>query len=462
MENNNDLTYKVQGITVENFKGLTNIEIELNGEHKTFIGMNGAGKTSIIQAMVMGITGEQIKSNGKKLNKKDYFNLISNGATSSNIDTRLVEIETGKIVVMKRKVNKTSEKLLSITYEDGTPVKHDIFNNLVSQFSIDLGNFFTLSAKQQAQYFGIDTDIYDKAILVAKESVKDANKDKLTSSNKLKALGNPEPVEKASSVAIMAEIELINEHNAKRVEVSTWFKNKKAELDSLNKLDQANRKEEDELIEKLNALKIKIVETGEQALELDKFINTKQADADKKGVLVIKSTDDAKKKLSEVDYINSKAHEYKVFTETQKELTSAGLVWTTTKDTLSQKEAEKVAYLKSVDVPAEIGFDDNGGLLFKGKELDETNLNRAQLLLAIIAICRKQEVGLKTFFIKNINLFDKSTLEKVASLGWQIIGEMVYSVPADSMGAIYIKESEIVDSLEKKSEQIATNKSIFE
>lgn len=445
-----DLTYKVQSVAVENFKGLTKLEVTLNGGHRTFIGMNGAGKTSLLQAMIMGLTGEQTKSNGKKLLQKEKYKLVANGAKSANIDTKLIEVETDKIVVISRKVSKSGSELTKIEYEDGTPIDPAFMDNLVSQCSVDVDKFFSLTPKQQTEYFGVDTSKHDAEIKEAKATLSDANKAKLAISAELKILGEVEEVEELESGSIQQELEDIVKHNKQVDTVEKWFEKEDSKLEALQAEHLTLEDDVDRIRRELEEAENKLAENNDNIAEQITFIKKKEDEANSKGALTRKNNNDAFKRLSEIDSINKKAREYQKYLATKESLETAKSKWVEAKQVVDTKERARVDYLQSLDMPREIDFDSNGGLLFEGKELDEINFNASKLMLIIIAISKNQGSRLKTFFIKNINLLDKDTLEKVNKQGYQLISEMVYSHPEDAVGAVFIKESKIVDSLDEQ------------
>ena len=49
--------YKINGVNMINFKGIAKAKVEINGESKYLLGTNGAGKTTVIDAIVMAIKG---------------------------------------------------------------------------------------------------------------------------------------------------------------------------------------------------------------------------------------------------------------------------------------------------------------------------------------------------------------------------------------------------------------------
>ena len=69
---------RITKINVCNFLGARGVEVQLNTPVTLFAGKNGAGKSSLQEAVRMALTGEAVRVGMKK----DYGQLITNGAES--------------------------------------------------------------------------------------------------------------------------------------------------------------------------------------------------------------------------------------------------------------------------------------------------------------------------------------------------------------------------------------------
>ncbi len=69
---------KLTGLSVNNFLGARSVEIELSQPITLFAGKNGAGKSSLQEAVRMALTGETVRVGVKK----DYGQLVTEGAES--------------------------------------------------------------------------------------------------------------------------------------------------------------------------------------------------------------------------------------------------------------------------------------------------------------------------------------------------------------------------------------------
>lgn len=442
------MEYKIEKMNVSNFKSISDIEVICNGESRRFIGVNGAGKSSIMDAFTMGAKGELTKSNGKKLLKKDYYTLIPKGKTSGDIVLQLRELATDKIVIIDRKINKNGDKLLSVKYEDDSPVSPSLMDNLISDFSINPYSFINLSPQEQAKMIGIDVSEFDKRIKDVKAERSEVNKEKL----KLMKLippteEEPEPCEKITPSDILEQIDAVDKHNQKVDEAKKYIKGKEEEVAKTNDKIGSNVEEINNLtrrIEELKAMNLGLAEENSKAIENIHLLKTRQ---EEKGLARYKDKGYLIQQLKDAEDNNVKAEAYKRFMEDSKRLSESQVLYNEISSKIAEIEAEKVAYLQSQSFPKEVSIGDDGGLLINGRELDETSFNHAKVMEIILALLKHDNASLKTIFIKDGNLYDSKTLERLESMGYQLLIEIVKSeIPEDKV--IYIKESKIVDNLE--------------
>ena len=445
------MEYKIDGVKIVNFKSIKDIEMTFSGESRRFIGSNGAGKSSLLDGMIMGAKGELVKSNGKKLLKKDYGTLIPDGQTSGNVDIRLTEIGTGKIVVIARKINKNGDKLLSVKYEDDSPVSPALMDNLISDFSINPYNFINLSPQEQAKMIGIDVSEFDNRIKEAKAERSEVNKEKL----KLMKLippteEEPEPCEKITPSDILEQVDAVDKHNQKVDEAKEYIKDKEDEVAKTNDRIGSNIEEINNLtkrIEELKATNLRLTEGNSKATENIHLLKMRQ---EKKGLDKYRDKGYLVQQLKDAEENNKKAEAYKRFIDNTKRLSESQALYSEISSRIGEIEAEKVAYLQSQSFPKEVSIGDDGGLLINGRELDETSFNHAKVMEIILALLKHDNASLKTIFIKDGNLYDAKTLERLESMGYQLLIEIVKSeIPEDKV--IYIKESKIVDNLEENT-----------
>lgn len=443
--------YKLEQVNISNFKSISNIEIILNGESRSFIGVNGAGKSSVIDGMIIGLSGEVPKSNGKKLKKKDYDLLLPEGKASGDISIKLVEIETNRIVLMERKITKNGEKLLTLKYEDGSPVSPSLIENLISDFSINPYNFINLSPQEQAKMVGVDTSKFDRNIKETKSELSDVRKEKLRLM-RIIPTDAPEQVERIEPSTILEKIGEIEAHNKRVDEGRVYISGRESIIAKNNDRIGENVQETNRLLERIEELKRSNLELEQiNSKELEN-INSLKERAKDKNLDSYKNKNILIEQLKNIEDNNRKADVYKSYLKEIKELDDSEHEYNKISQRIADIEAQKIEYLQCQSFPKEVSIDDDGGLLINGREIDEISFNHAKVLEIILALLKKDNSQLKTIFIKDGSLYDPETLERLEVMGYQLLIEIVKTeIPKDKV--IYIKESKVVDNLDEKTDE---------
>lgn len=443
--------YKLEQVNISNFKSISNIEIILSGESRRFVGVNGAGKSSVIDGIVMGLSGEVSRSNGKKLKKKDYDQLLPEGKTSGDISIKLIETETSKIVLMERKITKNGEKLLTLKYEDGSPVPPSLIENLISDFSINPYNFINLSPQDQAKMVGVDTSEFDKKIKEAKAELSDVRKEKLRLM-RIIPTDAPEQVERIEPSTILEKISEIEAHNKRVDDARAYISGRESIVAKNNDRIGENIQEVNRLLKQIEELKRANLELEKENNKELENINSLRERAKDKNLDSYKDKNILIEQLKNIEDNNRKAEVYKGYLKELKELEDSEQEYNKISQRIAEIESQKIDYLQSQSFPKEVSIDDDGGLLINGREIDEISFNHAKVLEIILALLKKDNSQLKTIFIKDGSLYDPETLERLEAMGYQLLIEIVKTeIPKDRV--IYIKESKVVDNLDKKTEE---------
>lgn len=443
--------YKLEQVNISNFKSISNIEIILSGESRRFVGVNGAGKSSVIDGIVMGLSGEVSRSNGKKLKKKDYDQLLPEGKTSGDISIKLIETETSKIVLMERKITKNGEKLLTLKYEDGSPVPPSLIENLISDFSINPYNFINLSPQDQAKMVGVDTSEFDKKIKEAKAELSDVRKEKLRLM-RIIPTDAPEQVERIEPSTILEKISEIEAHNKRVDDARAYISGRESIVAKNNDRIGENIQEVNRLLKQIEELKRANLELEKENNKELENINSLREMAKDKNLDSYKDKNILIEQLKNIEDNNRKAEVYKGYLKELKELEDSEQEYNKISQRIAEIESQKIDYLQSQSFPKEVSIDDDGGLLINGREIDEISFNHAKVLEIILALLKKDNSQLKTIFIKDGSLYDPETLERLEAMGYQLLIEIVKTeIPKDRV--IYIKESKVVDNLDKKTEE---------
>lgn len=151
---------KVQNITIKNFKGIEEAEVDVNGKSVYLIGGNGTGKTSFIDAVFKGVSGKGLPTE----------------PTTNGVKKGTIEIDLGDFIARTKftKNKPTSFELENKEFSSEADrfVKspRSYLNSIVGILDFDINEFFGKSDAEQVKYFckvsgidfsDLDTDIQE-------------------------------------------------------------------------------------------------------------------------------------------------------------------------------------------------------------------------------------------------------------------------------------------------------------
>lgn len=186
---------KILRVKIQNVLGIEVVEINPEGNVITIGGANEAGKSSVLNAMMMTLGGK----------KAEFDEPLRRGATQG-----FATIELDDLIVTKTWTEGVGSKL-TVTNADGakftTPQR--ILNKLVGLLTFDPMAFTTMSASDQAatlqELLGKD---FTTAVKAVDDKIQVAYDARADFSRDLKRLGRPEPVEPVERIEVA---ELLNE-----------------------------------------------------------------------------------------------------------------------------------------------------------------------------------------------------------------------------------------------------------
>src|ERR1035437_3174512 len=196
---------KVKKITVENFKAVKNIELDLNGCTAIVVGKNDSGKTSVITGLPDRIRNERPE-------------IILKEGTEEGFVT--MELTTGERFELE--FNKSGKDKISFFTEKGFAAK--VTKDLVARFFpplFDIDKFLESQPAQRGKMLekslGVDFADIDSEYKSTYQKREDANRDLKTQKIKFAAFTSiPEKVEKIDvSELIKQKDEIRNKLNAK-------------------------------------------------------------------------------------------------------------------------------------------------------------------------------------------------------------------------------------------------------
>ena len=202
---------KIKSLTVRNFKGARRIEIHADEVCNELVGDNGAGKSSVLDAIVAALAGAR----GMEAQP------LTTGASNGEITLDLGDL------VIERKLSARNQRpgVLTITAARGRKMGQRDLDGLFGSFTFDPLAFSRLRPAEQVQVVrqlaGADVcgrlDALDRAL-------RDAEETRTEASRSLKRHGEPDRpvtarVEPVDTAALTAELTEIAAHNAEQTAI---------------------------------------------------------------------------------------------------------------------------------------------------------------------------------------------------------------------------------------------------
>lgn len=468
---------KGKGLKIDNiqFTGhvhFQKLKCEFNQQYTELIGINGSGKTTVINALWLAVKGIALK--GKDCIIGDRFRFIANGRRSMDVEIALIDERANNArILIKRHITKSGS---TITFKapDDYPISQEWLDNLLSVSFLSAKNFTQKNKKEQALLLGINTAAFDERLETAKETYKSINRE-------LKALGNPEPVEKVEPVDVekLLETKRLIQDDSQR----EYKRNQQHNSELRQQYEKATRKAQEEAQrfngeqqtladkhEEINQAHVVLLKNGYKGREVAQWINGLPKPQPHKDwhKLKIKEPDyineiPDQSRLMEIDNqianahdINSKAREYNNYCVLLSKINSFKKSLEDNKKQQQQIIQEKIDYLQAKNLKFKgLEIDEQGGLILHGREIREPYFSKGELEKIVAGLRAEINDDLKVIFIDDFDLLDddnqKSLPEYLIKKGFQVI---VAKVGRAKNSENIIALSEIIESEQNKPELV--------
>lgn len=132
------MSYKVQGITIRNFKNIMSEKIQINGNNVYVLGRNQFGKTTFLDAIFKPLSGKNMPPEP-----------VTQGQKSGSI-----EIDMGEFLVVAKFNSKGQKVAVEVQTKEGAtyPSPRKMLDDLCGVIDFDLSAFFRKSAKEQVDF----------------------------------------------------------------------------------------------------------------------------------------------------------------------------------------------------------------------------------------------------------------------------------------------------------------------
>ncbi len=369
-----------------NFQKLSAIEITPNGSIVKIKGENGAGKTSVLNAIFAALGGKTASPDEP----------IKRGEEKAEVFVDLDHIRVNKTWVDGK------EKLM-ITTKDGAVVKkpQSLLDEFVGKYTLDVSGFLALSEKEQVEILknivdlgGLDLEKHEEKRQELYEERTDVNRDEKKARLHFDSIdGDIEgPLQETSATKLMTEFE----------DAQTTLRKNDLERTDLKILKDNG----DEANEKISKLKIEL-DFEEKALEkLREAYRKKLKIVD---ALVDPDTAELQEKMGTVEKQNKKVvanRDKKKALKNADDLKEDSDALTVKIERMDQKKADAMANAK---FPVKnLDWTEEGITL---NNLPFSQASQSERLKTAVAIACQANPHLKVVTIKDASLFDKNSIE---------------------------------------------------
>lgn len=406
---------KIVKLTAENFKKLIAVEITPDGNIVTLTGKNGAGKTSVLDAIAIALCG------GRKGDS-----LLRTGQEKGK-----VSVDLGDFIVTRTFTD--GADYLKVSTKDGFEKKspQKFLDGIVGKISFDPMNFYTAKPVEQKKILmdlaGVNVENLDAeyANLYESRTVENRFLKSEEASHDSIIVADGAPEEEINPAVFMDKLEKANAHNNAIADIEKEFNSGKSQLDALN--------DEKKKIEARISAGMAYIEERRVKLESAKRIDVSE---------IRSALDSAEKNNQAARAVKQKKAAAVKVTERKKAVESI-------EKKLAAIVESKAKALKEGKFPVPgLSFNENG-VLFGGLPLE--NASGAERIRVALAISMALNPKLRVLRITDGSLLDSSS--------WKVISEMaadkdfqVWVEKVDESGEIgfYIEDGAVMQRQKKE------------
>lgn len=376
---------KIVSINIKNFKGLEDVQKEINGQNVYLIGKNGSGKTSFIDAVWGGLTGKNLPEEPTHNGNKKGLIEIDLGDCIAR--TKFTKGRPTKFELERKEYEKEADKLIK------SPRTY--LEDRIGLLNFDIEQFFAKSNLEQVRYFS--------KIMSVDFSDLDADLEELAESRKF-------------DKRKLAEFEAKN----------TWYKKEDIERPFINVVDLSKKisdsKDKKETYDKIaaginereakiEALRAEIVTLEGQVKDGQQWLNS-----DENKPLADEAIAKLQEELENSDELNNAKREAHEAQEAEQEVENYRKMIEEQTEEIEKKRAEKAARIsKNINVKG-LTYDVNEErFLYEGLPFDGKQINTAAQLIAGMKIASTMLKDLKILRVDG-SLIDKDNFDDV--LAW--------------------------------------------
>lgn len=380
---------RVIRLEAKNFQKLRAIEIEPKSNMVMIKGKNGAGKSTVINAIWAAMGGKSASPEQP----------IKDGEKKGS-----VTLDLGPIIIEKSWSTKSGESL-SIKSKEGEPIKkpQTLLDEFVGKTTIDPGNFLLLDNKKQTEVLKKVLGLNFEELESEKAKLYNDRTDKNKEAKRLRAHadsieGDPDgPKEEETTTSVLEELEKVN---AKQKDNDSSRKDLELQNETLSKAE----------------IEITKIEKGLKELRASRegLLSYIERAGEKVSKLVDPDIESIKNKLDGLEEANKKARNNALKDKTLKEARETEIEAENLDEKIEAIEEKKTKAIQEAKFPVDgLAFGEDG-LELNGVPFAQAS--QAERLTAAFAIACRANPHLKILAIKDGSLFDSESRAKLREL----------------------------------------------
>lgn len=431
-------------LQASNVRRLNAIQIEPDGSMIVIGGKNGAGKTSVLDAIMMALAGKR---------------RIPSRPIRDGEDSATITVETQDLVITKI-VKRSAQDVLKITRKDIGNLElkgglQNVLDHLTDGLSFDPLAFSRKKPKDQAEelreLIGLDFEDLDNRHAKAYRERTIANSRVNDAISQLQAMPFCAEVSETEPVSVselMNELDAISLHNKKLDEEHEALSETKRNIvDAKSRIEQYQNsileKEQEirDLSDSILSMKSFISAEEEQISILIKSQDDREASLKTKEK---KSDEDIRKKISGAEELNATIRNNETYRNQAEKISTLRLEAETIDKEVKAIAVERADRIHSALMPIDgLGFDDNGDVTYDEELLSSLCESMKLRISTAIAIAKSPDMPI--MLIREGSSLDSDTRkmmsEMAAENGAQVWLECVMEESED--GAIIIEDGSI-------------------
>lgn len=454
----------LSGAKLRNVFGFGEVECKFRDGANYIYGKNGSGKSKLtLDGLWSCIKG--IAEQGEKF-LASRFQCIGKNSASGDIQYEFTDRTDGSTFIIKNHITNAANK---ITFQKtkGDPIADSFLDEFFNVSLLSARNFCRMKPTEQALALGVNTATFDANIAKYKEERK-------IEARMLKELGVPDTVEKVEMVDIEAlkakKKEVANNLNALYIENREANKILRQNYDALIEEERGReamhdieqQKRIDDFTAAQQALST-LCSVGYTGGEVALFICNLPKEEIFTPVVIpeptyIEEVPDSSEmgaidaEIENAHATNAKAADYVSYQAKLAAIKTREDVIKGLNERIEEEEEARINYISSKKFPfAGMTTDENGGVLFKGRPINEQSFSKGELEIIVAKLAASQNPLFMTRFIDEFGVLDPDNQENLVN---DLIAEgfqVIISIPGERVehdNSIVLRDCKIVSNEE--------------